>query len=523
MGFVARLATSFTNLVGGLLPQGRPHYSTTTSTNFFAPDATYETCARVYMTNEIVNAAIRLLATSAAEPCIIGRRWRRERPTYASARLAGPKAMMRRVHLLQNRFVEETPNHPLVYIMNNPNPYTTRAKFMRQLVMDRYIGGNAFVLKARGELRNVLELWRLRPDRVKVITDDRGLPVAYLYTVGDTKTLYPAEDIIHFTEEHPLSDHLGLSPVSVILPRAEADNYMRSMLGQFYAGGGTGPGAILTTSGRLPEPVKEEIRAGLRRLLNNPGAFRETLILEQGSSTYERLGLERGLTDAVPKEVNAVMESRIGLPFGIPGSILGLLIGYESSSYANKRADWQVLWDVTMTPLMADFDDGFTRSLCPEFGGIDELEFNLGDIRALQEDIDDLVERNLKIWTAGLGGWHETRAAVGLDPNSGQDDLFNVPTSGDLLPFEQLGEPERAGVPVAVQEPAEAIAAHYRAQFTRTERRRGRLPRAADPSARAVWEQARPLLAQGKSFEVVSGLLNVNERTLRRYRDTFGA
>jgi hypothetical protein len=44
----------------------------------------YQGYARAFTRNEIVNAAIRLLATSAAEPQIIGRRWRRAKPTYQS-------------------------------------------------------------------------------------------------------------------------------------------------------------------------------------------------------------------------------------------------------------------------------------------------------------------------------------------------------------------------------------------------------------------------------------------------------
>lgn len=102
--------------------------------------------------------------------------------------------------------------------------------------------------------------------------------------------------------------------------------------------------------------------------------------------------------------------------FRIPGSIVGLKIGYESSSYANKRQDWQVFWDLTMTPLLSDMDDTLNLSLVPEFGGIDDLCFDLGDIRALQEDVDKIQERHRKNLAAGLEFWEEARDAIGLDP-----------------------------------------------------------------------------------------------------------
>jgi hypothetical protein len=67
---------------------------------------------------------------------------------------------------------------------------------------------------------------------------------------------------------------------------------------------------------------------------------------------------------------------------GIPGTILGLLIGYENMSLAGKKADWQVLWDVTMTPLLSDLDDVMNLSLVPEFSGIDEVLFDRAERQA---------------------------------------------------------------------------------------------------------------------------------------------
>ena len=490
-------------------------------------EPTYEACARAFITNEIVGTAIRLLATSAAEPCIEGRRWRREKPNYslarkmANVRHAGPVQAIRRDNLVRNGFYEDLPNHPLVRLLNRPNPYMdTRAEMMQLLVMDRYIAGNAFILKARSDLGNIAELWRLRPDRVKVITNDAGYPVGYQYTVNQKAQFLPYEDVIHWKELHPLSDYLGLSPMSSIMPRVEADSAMRQMLGQFYTGGGTGPGSILTVTGKFTKEAKEEIRAGLRKLMNFPGAFRETLILEQGESKYQRLGLERGLTDAVPKDVNAVMESRIAMPFGIPASILALLVGMESSSYANKRADWQVLWDITMTPLMASFDDGFTAGLCPEFGGIDEVQFDLGDIRALQEDIDALHKRTRDNWSAGLLFFPEARAGIGYDPDT-DEGLLNVPTTGVITPFERLGEiPEPA--PTVVN-PPDVTVEDIGSQMAAAMRGVGRPKLLEDPGARATYEKAVSYRTKHptRSWLEVATEVGISERQLRRYRDAF--
>ncbi len=495
----------------------------------------YQAHARAFTSNEIVFAAVRLRAQSAAEPAFVGRRWRRDRPTFASNRHAGHVQRARNVFLVQNGYVEELPQHPLVKIMNNPNPFTTRARLMRMLVMDRDLDGNCYIAKVRSDLGNVVELWRLRPDRVRIIPDRQNFIAGYTYTVGNETALFPPEDIIHWDEPNPLSDYYGFSPVSPIMARVEVDNALRQALGDFYTGGGAGPGAILTLSGKLDDTIREQVRDKLRKMLNHIGSFRETLILEQGTSDYKRLGLDRGLTDYVPKEVNAVMESRIGLPFGIPGSILGLLIGYESSSYANKRADWQVFWDITMTPLMADFDDGFTRSLCPEFGGIDELLADLSDIRALQEDIDALHERARKNVDAALWTIEEGRGATGVTEVPQDGDHMLLPTRSTLVPvpLEDLIPEHPVSVPAAPPampepSPANALAAYFRASLPAAPLqlpapRRGRPRLENDAEALATWERCESLRTRhpGMTVEQVAARVGISVSTYHRHRRSF--
>jgi hypothetical protein len=106
------------------------------------------------------------------------------------------------------------------------------------------------------------------------------------------------------------------------------------------------------------------------------------------------------------------------MAFRIPGSIIGLLIGYESSSYANKRQDWQVFWDLTMTPELSDMDDVLNLKLVPQFGGIDDVCFDLSDIKALQEDVDKVQDRWRKNLGAGAAFWEEARDGMGLDPEA---------------------------------------------------------------------------------------------------------
>ncbi|MCJ7510759.1 MAG: phage portal protein [Dehalococcoidia bacterium] len=430
------------------------------------PQQGYLGYSRAYMRNEIVFAAIEMLATSAGEPHIVGRRWRRESPVIKGKMDAEVRAIikaeehhllscgvpMRDVYarMVEDGFYLDLPNHPLIRLLNNPNPFMSRGQMWGTVVMDRALAGNAYLLKARvqdGPLKGAItELWRLRPDRVKIIPDTATF-CKYQYTVPGVKPItYEYKDIIHFKTRHPLNDYYGMPPLMVIASRIDIDDYMRGFLQSFFERGGTGPGSILSVKQKLTQEAKDEIRERFRRQFGGAGGYHEMMILDQAESTYQQMGLNRGLRDALPKEIDAVQEARIAMVFGIPGSILGLLIGYESSSYANKRQDWQVFWDLTMTPLLSDLDDVLNLQLVPDFGAIDEVLFDLSDIRALQEDVDKIHERHRKNVAGGLESWEEGREAIGFDPNPAEG-TFLVPSNMMILKAGAFEMPSPAPAP----------------------------------------------------------------------------
>ena len=442
----------------GLIRRQVPFPTTSSFFSSGSPTANFQGYARAYTGNEIVYAAIEMLATSAGEPHIIGRRWQRNSPTPTfrdtirseESRLRAKGLSMRdtKERLIRNGFFRELPDHPLIRLLNNPNPFMSRGQMWGTVVMDRALAGNAYLLKARvasGPMAGApTELWRLRPDRVKVIPDAKLFISGYEYRVGSETITFPREDIIHLKTRNPLNDYYGTPPLMAIAGRIDIDEYQRTFLRSFFERGGVGPGSILTTKTRIPPDAKEEIRKHFKERFGGPEGVHEMLILDATESTYTRMGLDRGLRDALPKEINAMQEARLAMVFGIPHSILGTLIGTEQASYANKRADHATFWTLTMAPLLSDLDDALNLSIVPDFTGIDEVMFDLSDIYALREDVDKLADRWRKNLLAGMASLEESREAVGLDPDVG-DGTFYVPANTEAVEGGEIGEtPEPA-------------------------------------------------------------------------------
>lgn len=507
-----------------------------------SPTSNYQSLGRAYTGNEIVFAGVNMLSTSAGEPHIIGKRLRRNRPQIRAytqqlkamgiVNRAGTMAVD--ALLVSNQFVEEVPNHPLVTILNNPNPMSTRPWFFAQLVMDRKLAGNAYILKGRGELLgNTAELWRLRPDRVRIIPNAANNAVEWFeYAVGRDAIRFPAADVIHLKEApSPFDEWSGISPLMAALGRIDIDRYQRDYLRKFYESGGTGPGSILTIKSELDPEARKEISERFKRTFGGPSGWHEMLVLDNTESTYNQMGLDRGLRDALPKELDAISEARIAMVLGIPGSIIGLLIAYASgNSYANKRADWQVFWDITMTPMLSDIADALNKYLTPEFEGIDEVCFDLSDIRALQEDEDALQDRARENFKAAGWSLGEFRAATGLNPKPEPGELFFVPAHTVPTEYEKLGVeftlPPNPDVPTT-ESTAAAISDYFRVSASQTLQlegpRRGRPGLSEDSAARAIFERGERLRREHPTMtnEQIASRVGVSDRTWRRYRGAF--
>ena len=404
-----------------------------------ASAANYQAYARDgYQRNEIVFSAIELRATSAAEPPVIGRRKvgeARRRQVRAWLVDNGVSAMQADYHV--KNLHEDVTEHPLIDLLRKPNPFMEAYEFWSTVVMHRDLAGNAYALKGRAANGDVVGLWLLRPDRVRVVPESPHLISAYRYTLGGQSVLIPPEDIIHFRTRHPLEDHYGQPPMMAITGRVNVDNYMRDFVAAFFRNGGQ-PGAVLAIKNKLSQEAKDDLREQMRNAYAGPAGWFDWLVLDANEASYTPLQMQLGQRGLVVPELNAISESRISMAFGIPGSILGLLIGYESSSYANQRQAWENFWDITMSPLFIELIAPLTRSLLPEFGGLDELLFDLSQVRALQEDVDKLHDRWRRDVAAGLAPIEEARAALGMEP-SPSEGTFLIPANYIPTPAKELG------------------------------------------------------------------------------------
>jgi HK97 family phage portal protein len=275
--------------------------------------------------------------------------------------------------------------------------------------------GNAYVqLIADG--RDVpAELVQLRPERVSVLADERGWPVAYLYRAGGQVTRFERLDalerqqVAHIKALHPRDDHYGMGCLEAATPAATVHNraakWNKSLLDNAARPSGAlsyepADGSVLSAEQfqRLKEELRQEFSGGA-----NAG---RPLLLE-GGLKWQALSLTPADMDFVALKEGAARD--IALAFGVPPVLVGLP---GDATYANAREAGRALYRQTILPMAARILDALGAMLSDWLGEV-ELAVDTDQISELADDRAKLWEQ---VGAAGFLSDAEKRDMLGFQP-----------------------------------------------------------------------------------------------------------
>lgn len=252
--------------------------------------------------------------------------------------------------------------------------------------------GNGYVQILKDASGTPVELFALRPDRVKVVTGADGWPCGYDYTVGNRTSRIALEDedgwpgIIAIRAMHPLDDHCGTGALQAawqaVLIHNAATNWNRALLDNAARPSGalvyeTGDGATLAHE--QFERLKRELDTAFSGAAN---AGRPMLL--DGGLRWQSMALSPADMDFATLKSAAARD--IALAFGVPPMLLGLP---GDNTYANYREANRALWRLTLLPLAEKLFAAIREGLAPWFPGA-ELRVDLDQVPALSEDRERL-------------------------------------------------------------------------------------------------------------------------------------
>ena len=275
--------------------------------------------------------------------------------------------------------------------------------------------GNGYVQILKDASGAPVELFALRPERVKVMTGPDGWPCGYDYTVQNRTARIPCEDedgwpgIIAIRAMHPLDDHNGAGAMEAawqaVLIHNAATHWNRALLENAARPSGalvyeTGDGATLAHE--QFERLKRELD-----LAFSGGANAGRPMLLDGGLKWQSMALSPADMDFATLKSAAARD--IALAFGVPPMLLGLP---GDNSYANYREANRALWRLTLLPLAEKLFAALRQGLAPWFPDA-VLGIDLDRITALSEDRERLWKQ---VSDADFLTRAEKRQLLGLPP-----------------------------------------------------------------------------------------------------------
>ena len=310
----------------------------------------------------------------------------------------------------------ELDRHPLLALLARPNQRQAGASFMEALYGHLLLSGNAYceLVEAGPQAR---ELHLLRPDRVSIVTDTDGWPVALDHGSGRMKRriALKSEDgpgALHLRMFHPLDDHYGFPPLEAALVALDLSQAAGRWNKALLDNSARPSGALVYApkdGGNLTDEQFERLKTELEEGYTGAARAGRPLLLE-GGLDWKAMGLTPKDMDFV--EARNAASRDIALAFGVPPMMLGIP---GDNTYSNYQEANRAFYRLTVLPLVARVAGEFSAWLAPVFGERLRLSFDTDRIEGLAAERDALWAR---IGAADFLSDDEKREAVGYGSRS---------------------------------------------------------------------------------------------------------
>ncbi len=331
----------------------------------------------------------------------------------------------------------EIETHPFLDLWKKPNPLQSTHDFIENLVAFYVLDGNSYVEANRGASKTSvpLEIWNVRPDKMKVVPGLGGYPASYQFEASGIKREWIVDvvnmksDILHWKTFHPLNDWYGMSPLQAAILSLDQNLAGQRWNLALLQNSATPSGVLqvkVTDANPRGELTDEQYKRMRDDYETNYQGVRNTgkpMIIEGGLSWTQMSFSPKDVGYSQGKEISA---TDIALCFGVPPELLGL----GQKTFNNYREARLSFYEETVLPTMDSAMGAVNRWLAPAFGDNLCLDYDKDDIEILQWKRE---QRYTSLGTANFLNQNEKRVAVGFEPVEGWD-VFVIGAAVGALP-----------------------------------------------------------------------------------------
>ena len=321
---------------------------------------------------------------------------------------------------------EELNKHPIIDLINQPNPKSSRRTFIENLVGYLLLAGNSYVEANYDDEGRAVELYTVRPDHMKVIPGAGGVPKAFIHELDGRERRFIVNQltgnsaILHLKNFHPLNQWYGMSPIEAAATAIDQHNAVSSHNLAVMQNGGRPSGAFVINKPDHGVGLSEEQLHSIRNDLRNTYSGEKNagkILLIEGDCRWQEMGLSPKDLDFINGK--AVSSREIAQAFGVPPMLVGVT---GDATFANFREARYHLWEDTILPLLDNIIAEMNRWLCEGYGHDLRISYDRDEIPALTLKREAVWERVQKSEFLTI---NEKREAVGYSPLPEGDQLVS--------------------------------------------------------------------------------------------------
>ena len=331
---------------------------------------------------------------------------------------------------------EKALTHSLYFLLHDePNPEMSSFVFRETLMTHLLLWGNAYAQIIRNGKGEVIALYPLMPNRMRVDRDTRG-NLYYSYTRysdeaptlnGITVTLRPS-DVLHIPGLG-FDGLVGYSPIAMAKNAIGLAMATEEYGAKFFANGAA-PGGVLEHPGTIKDPQK--IKESWNMAYQGSSNAHQVAVLEEGMK-YQPIGISPEQAQFL--ETRKFQINEIARIFRVPPHMVGDL---EKSSFSNIEQQSLEFVKYTLDPWVIRWEQAISRSLLRS----DEKKLLFAKFNVDGLLRGDYVSRMNGYATARQNGWmssNDIRQLENLDkiPAELGGDLYLI--NGNMTKLQDAG------------------------------------------------------------------------------------
>lgn len=307
----------------------------------------------------------------------------------------------------------EANDSPAAKLLKFVNPYWGPRRLARMDELSMCLWGESFwAVERRGGVP--VELWWMKPSRVKPVPHESGYLQGYLYeSVSGQQIPFKANEVIWFRYPNPIDEFSPLSPLAAARLAADTAKSMMQSNNALFRNGLQLGGVVIPSSDKVSFSTEQanDLAAMLdTRFKGVDKAHRWAVMrfeaqLKQMNITPKDAEFLAGLNMSLRQVCNA---------YGMPSPLLNDL---EHATLANVRDLMRGAWENGLVPDSQLRADEIREQLLPMFrAGPDHCEFDYSKVPSLQESASESWARERQAIEVGLLTINEVRKSKGLPP-----------------------------------------------------------------------------------------------------------